>query len=125
MTAILSAVFFTILLVAANTMAQSVRERTEELGVLKAMGFTHTQVLCLVLGEACFLAGLGGAAGLGLAAMLIAGGDPTRGALPVFYFPADDAAIGASLALVLGLLSGALPAWQAMRLRIADALRRV
>jgi putative ABC transport system permease protein len=65
MIAILSAVFFTILLVAGNTMAQAVRERTEELGVLKALGFTNGQVLALVLAESCFLAMLGGFLGPG------------------------------------------------------------
>jgi putative ABC transport system permease protein len=123
--AILAAVFFTILLVAGNTMAQSVRERTEEIGALKAMGFTHQQVLALVLAESCLLAAVGGGAGLTLAAMMIAAGDPTRGALPVFYFPARDAVLGVALAFGLGIVSGAFPAWQAMRLRIAEALRRV
>lgn len=123
-TAILGAVFFTILLVAANTMAQSVRERTEELGVLKAMGFGQGQVLALVLAESCLLAGLGGTAGLGVAALLISAGDPTNGALPVFYFPPRDVVLGLGIALALGLVSGAMPAWQAMRLEIADALRR-
>jgi putative ABC transport system permease protein len=123
-TAILGAVFFTILLVAANTMAQSVRERSEELGVLKAMGFGQGQVLALVLAESCLLAGLGGGAGLAAAGLLISAGDPTNGALPVFYFPWRDVLLGAAIALVLGLVSGAMPAWQAMRLQIADALRR-
>ena len=123
-TAILSAVFFTILLVAGNTMAQSVRERSEELGVLKAMGFGQGQVLALVLAESCLLAGLGGGAGLAAAGLLISAGDPTNGALPVFYFPWRDVLLGAAIALVLGLVSGAMPAWQAMRLQIADALRR-
>lgn len=122
--AILSAVFFTILLVAGNTMAQSVRERTEEIGALKALGFTHGQVLALVLAESCTLALAGGGMGLVLAAALIAAGDPTRGALPVFYFPARDALWGVGLALALGVVSGAVPAWQAGRLRIAEALRR-
>jgi putative ABC transport system permease protein len=123
--AILSAVFFTILLVAGNTMAQAVRERTEEIGALKALGFTHQQVLGLVLAESCCLALAGGGAGLALAAALIAAGDPTRGALPVFYFPARDAVLGVVLAAALGVVSGAFPAWQAGRLRIAEALRRV
>ncbi len=70
-TAILTAVFFTILLVAGNAMAQTVRERIRELAVLKALGFTHRGVLGLVLGESCFLALLGGLAGLGLAYFLI------------------------------------------------------
>ncbi len=122
--AILSAVFFTILLVAGNTMAQSVRERTGELGVLKALGFTNGQMLSLVLAESCLLAVLGGALGLGLAWWFISTGDPTRGALPVFYFPARDRVTGLLLALTLGLVTGIMPAVQAMRLRIADALRR-
>lgn len=123
-TAILTAVFFTILLVAGNTMAQSVRERTEELGVLKAVGFTHRQVLRLVLAESCLLAGLGAALGLTLGYLLVAGGDPTGGALPVFYFPPEDVARGGGLGLLLGLASGVLPALQAMRLQVAEALRR-
>jgi putative ABC transport system permease protein len=122
--AILSAVFFTILLVAGNTVAQSVRERTEELGVLKAMGFTNALVLALVLAESCLLACLGGGLGLGLAWMLIARGDPTHGALNVFYFPIKDLVAGVVLALALGLVTGLIPAWQAGRLRIADALRK-
>lgn len=125
MTAILSAVFFTILLVSGNTMAQAVRERTEELGVLKALGFTNTSVLWLVLAESCFLAVLGGGAGLGLAALLISAGDPTRGALPMFYFPISSLVLGIILVLLLGMVSGILPAVQAMRLRIAEGLRRM
>jgi putative ABC transport system permease protein len=124
MAAILSAVFFTILLVAGNTMAQSVRERAEELGVLKALGFTHGRVLVLVLAESCLLALLGGAVGLAIAYALIARGDPTGGTLPMFYFPHADLARGFGYALILGLTAGWLPAWQAGRLRIADALRR-
>ena len=124
MLAILSAVFFTILLVAGNTMAQAVRERTEELGVLKALGFANGQVLALVLAESCFLSGLGGALGLGLAWLLISAGDPTRGALPIFYFPTRDLMFGVALVLALGLVTGILPALQAMRLRVAEALRR-
>jgi len=124
MVAILSAVFFTILLVAGNTMAQSVRERLEELGVLKAMGFTNWQMLVLVLAESCFLAVLGGAAGLATAWWLIAKGDPTGGSLPIFYFPTASLLLGSAFILALGIIAGILPAWQAMRLQIADALRR-
>jgi putative ABC transport system permease protein len=122
---ILSAVFFTILLVSGNTMSQSVRERTGELGVLKAMGFTSAQVLALVLAESCLLAGLGGGLGLALALVMIARGDPTGGMLPLFYFPTLDVLTGAGYSLALGLLAGIFPALQAMRLRVADALRRM
>ncbi|HEX3555212.1 MAG TPA: FtsX-like permease family protein [Thermoanaerobaculia bacterium] len=123
---VLAAVFFTILLVAGNTMAQSVRERTSELAVLKTLGFGNGQVLALVLAESCLLAALGGALGLAIGwALITAGGDPTHGNLPVFYFPPPDVALGAGLTLLLGLVTGLLPAIQAMRLRIVDALRRV
>jgi len=122
---IMSAVFFTILLVSGNTMSQAVRERTGELGVLKAMGFTNAQVLTLVLAESCVLATLGGGLGLGLAALMISRGDPTGGMLPLFYFPPTDVLTGVGLSLALGLVAGIFPAHHAMRLRVADALRRM
>jgi putative ABC transport system permease protein len=122
---IMSAVFFTILLVSGNTMSQAVRERTGELGVLKAMGFTSAQVLLLVLAESCVLAVLGGGLGVGLAALMIARGDPTGGMLPLFYFPPLDVLRGVAMSLALGLVAGIFPALHAMRLRVADALRRM
>lgn len=122
---ILGAVFFTILLVTANTMAQAVRERTGELGVLKAIGFASWQVLCLVLAESCFLAIVGGGIGLGLALLLTSGGDPTGGLLPLFFFPTHDLVIGFAISVLLGVFAGILPALQAMKLRVADALRRM
>ncbi|MCF7674196.1 MAG: ABC transporter permease [Akkermansiaceae bacterium] len=122
--AVVGAVFFTILLVAGNTMAQSVRERTGELGVLKALGFTHFMVLVLVLAESCCIAILGGLGGLGLAWLIIASGNPVPGLLPVFYLPPATLVQGALLAVALGVVAGLLPAWQAMRLKVADALRR-
>jgi putative ABC transport system permease protein len=122
--AILSAVFFTILLISGNTMAQAVRERTEEVGVLKAMGFTNGLVLLLVLAESCLIAAAGGLAGLAVAWLVAAGGSPAPTILPVFYLPSRYLVIGAALALALGIVAGILPALEAMRLRISDALRR-
>ena len=122
--AILSAVFFTILLVAGNTMAQAVRERVSELGVMKAVGFTDTQVLAFVLFESCLIAIVGGGIGLLLGWLMVSAGDPTNGALPVFFFPPRDIIIGVTVALVLGIVTGLLPAIQAMRLNTVDALRR-
>jgi putative ABC transport system permease protein len=124
MIAILAAVLFTILLVVANTMAQAVRERTSELAVLKTLGFRDGAVLALVLAESVFIAVLGGVTGLGLAWLFVQQGDPTGGLLPIFALPARDVALGAALIVGLGLVAGALPAMQAMRLRITDALRR-
>ena len=100
------------------------RERTSELAVLKTVGFSNGRTLGLVLAESCLLAIVGGGAGLALGALAIAGGDPTHGFLPFFYFPSRDAVIGAVLVVVLGVVAGILPAIQAMRLRIVDALRR-
>jgi putative ABC transport system permease protein len=123
-TAILSAVFFTILLVAGNTMAQAVRERTGEIGVLKALGFGNGQVLAMVLGESLLMTAVAGGVGLGLGWLLVSQGDPTGGFLPIFFFPPEDLALGAALVVLLGLAAGALPALGAMRLRTVDALRR-
>lgn len=123
-TAIVSAVFFTILLVAGNTMGQAVRERTEEIGVLKAMGFSNGLVLGVVLAESFLIAGLAGLAGLGLAWLISLGGSPVPAMLPVFYLPPRDLLFGVALVVALGFLAGILPALQAMRLQIAVALRR-
>ena len=123
-TAIVSAVFFTILLVAGNTMAYTVRERTNELAVLKAIGFTNTGVLGLVLGEALVLTAVGGGIGLALAWLLVAAGDPTNGSLPVFFIPLQDLLVGVFMILVLAFVVGILPARAAQRLEVSDALRR-
>jgi putative ABC transport system permease protein len=122
---ILGAVFFTILLVTGSTMSQAVRERIGELGVLKAIGFTNGQVLSLVLAESCLLTVLGGVLGLALAWVMTARGDPTGGMLPMFFFPVHDVLIGLGISVALGLITGILPAQQAMRLRVAEALRRM
>jgi putative ABC transport system permease protein len=124
MVAISVAVLFTILLVAGNTMAQSIRERTSELAVLKTVGFSDGKILGLVLAESCAIAIVGGVIGLVIGWVITEQGDPTGGMLPSFYLPGRDLVIGALLVLVLGLLAGILPAWQASRLRIVDALRR-
>jgi len=122
---ILGAVFFTILLVAGNTMAQSVRERTSELAVLKTLGFTDRRLLVLVLAESCLIAVAGGLIGLGVAWLLISRGDPTGGALPGFFLPTRALAAGLAAVLGLGIVAGIFPAIRAMRLQIVDALRRV
>jgi putative ABC transport system permease protein len=122
--AVLSAVFFTILLVAGNTMNQSVSERTGEIGVLKAMGFTGPLVLVLVLVESCLIALTGGLGGLGSAWGMLTLKNPVASVLPVFYVPESALLLGSGLALALGLIAGALPAWHALRIRTAEALRR-
>jgi len=120
-----AAAILMILLVAANTMAQSIRERTNELAVLKTLGYGDGRVLSMVLLESCVLAIAGGFTGLALSwALVTIGGDPTGAFLPAFYLPARDVVVGAVMILGLGFAAGAVPAWQAGRLRIVDALRR-
>lgn len=120
-----SVVFFTLLLVTGNTMAIAVRERTGELAVLKTVGFSGPGVLALILAEAVLIAGQGGLIGLGLAKLFTLGGDPTRGLLGTFYLSWGSLGLGFMLALGVGAVAGILPAVAAMRLRVADALRRV
>ena len=124
MMSIVAAVFFTILLVAGNTMAYAVRERTNELAVLKAVGFTDSGVLGLVLGESFLLTAIGGGIGLALAWLMVSAGDPTNGFLVTFFIPGRDMVYGVILIAVMAFVAGILPAMQAQRLRIADALRR-
>jgi putative ABC transport system permease protein len=121
--AIGSVVFFTLLLVTGNTMAIAVRERTNELATLKAIGFTSKFVLGLVLAESLLIAALGGAIGL-VVAHLIAGPELTQG-LILLYLPLSAIALGLGIALGTGFLAGVIPAWNAMRLNVAAALRRL
>lgn len=118
-------VFFTLLLVTGNTMAIAVRERTGELAVLKAVGYSDRFVLLFVLGESLLIALFGGALGLGLAKLFTLGGDPTRGLLPFFFLPGKAILAGLVVTLAVGAASGLIPAIGAMRLRVVDALRRV
>ena len=122
---ILGAVFFTILLVTGSTMSQAVRERIGEIGVLKAIGFTNGQVLALVLAESCLLTVIGGGLGLSFAYLATAAGDPTHGMLPRYFLPAGDLWLGLAISVILGLFTGFFPALQAMRLQVAEALRRM
>jgi len=118
-------VFFTLLLVTGNTMAIAVRERTGELAVLKAVGYSDRFVLLFVLFESLLIAVIGGALGLGLAKLFTLGGDPTRGLLPFFFLPGKAVLAGLGVTLAVGAVSGIIPAIGAMRLRVVDALRRV
>ncbi len=118
-------VFFTLLLVTGNTMAIAVRERTAELAVLKAVGYSDRFVLALVLVESVAIAAGGGGLGILLAKGLTLLGDPTHGMLPFFYLPTKPMFTGVAVALLVGIASGILPAIGAMRLRVVNALRRV
>ena len=119
------AVFFTMLLVSGNTMAQAVRERTNELAVLKTLGFSDTRVMLLVLGESLMITIIGGLIGTLLALFVVTKTGAVLSAyLSAFVLTGKALAIAVMLMLLLGFISGVLPAARASRLRIADALRR-
>ena len=122
-TAIMGAVFFTLLLLTGNTMAQAVRERIPELAVLKTIGFSNRSALALVLAESVLLVALGGLLGLGLASVVIVGVSANSGGmLPMDRVPTDTWLMGLALMLLIGVVVGLLPALRAMRLKIVDAL---
>jgi putative ABC transport system permease protein len=124
-TVIATAVFFTMLLVTANTMAQSVRERISEIAVLKTLGYSKRVVATLVLAESLVITTIGGVAGLGLAALAADSlGDVLAQYFPVIGIPASAYVTGAVLIVVLSAIAALLPSVEAWRLRITDALRK-
>ncbi len=119
---ILFAVFFTLLLVVGNTMAQSVRERVPELAVLKTLGFSDGSVLGFVLAEAVALCAIGGLVGLAIATLLGAMIEKGTGGQFQLSVGGYVWAIGLATILVMSLAVGLLPALRAQRLKIVDAL---
>ncbi|MBV8784113.1 MAG: FtsX-like permease family protein [Gammaproteobacteria bacterium] len=121
--AIMGAVFFTLVLLTGNTMAHAVRERIPELAILKTVGFGSRSILALVLAEASALLVLGAVAGLALSAVVV---DVVRAKLgnsiPLNPVGTEIWLRGLALAVLVGLMVGALPALRGMRLRIVDAL---
>ena len=119
-------VFFTLLLVTGNTMDISVRERTSELAVFKAIGFSDRAVLFFVLAESLAIALIGGVIGLLSALLLIPVlAKALSGLLPNLILSPTMLASGLLVALLVGLASGLLPGLGAMHMRVVNALRRV
>jgi putative ABC transport system permease protein len=127
-TSICSVVIFTIVLVAANTMAMSIRERVREIGILKALGFRKAQVLSLLLGESVILAVVGALLG-SLGAKVVFSGARlaavTGGMITRINVTPATLALCASIGLFVGIVSAGIPAWQASARRVVDALRDV
>ncbi|HEX7324651.1 MAG TPA: FtsX-like permease family protein [Rhodanobacteraceae bacterium] len=126
-TGIMAAVFFTLILLTGNTMAQAVRERIPELAVLKTIGFSNRSVLGLVLAESVLLVFIGGVIGMGLSTVVM----KLASTKVQIVGPSSSAAMGIdgsvwgiaiALMIVIGLVVGILPAWRGMRLKIVDAL---
>ena len=121
--AIMAAVFFTVLLLTANTLSQAMRERIPELAVLKTLGFSNATVCGLVLGESVLLLLMGGLGGLLASTLLLPALNGKLGAqLPPLSVTPGSWALGLAIMLGIGLLVGLPPALRAMRLRIVDAL---
>jgi len=125
------AVAFTILLVTANTMSIAVRERQQEIAVLKTLGFPSRLVMTLILGEAILIAAMGGLIGILLSKAILKIlpevpmiGDVVAG-FPNFGLSPQTTAIGVAVALLLGLAAGLFPAMTGYRSRIAESLRQI
>lgn len=124
-TVIVVAVFFTLLLVTANSMGQSIRERTSEIGVMKTLGFSSAQVTQLVLAESLLITFIGGVIGMFIGWLSVKGlAEAMKQFLPLLMIPPSAFVLSAICMLILGVLSGAIPCWQAWNLKITDALRR-
>ena len=124
--AICGAVTFTILLVSANTISMSVRERVREVGILKTLGFTTGNILSIIVGEAVFIAGVGGLLGSLFAAFLcdsVKRAPMMAGFFHDLSFTSGVAAAAFGVALFIGLVSSLVPAWGAAKTSILDSLR--
>jgi putative ABC transport system permease protein len=122
---VVGAAFVTILMVVGNTMAMSVRERTREIGVLKTLGFPRGRILKLLLGESILLALLGGIPGMAMAFLAtLAMRESIANFVPGLAVTPDIYVAALALMLTLGFVTGIIPAVNAMRLRIVNAMGR-
>ena len=120
---VLAAVLFSIAIVCAQTMSQSVRERTAEWGVLRALGFQRAQVGWLVLTEALLITLLGALPGLLCAQLILLAARGALGSLAVSLLEPTTLAVAFVVVLVLALFAGLAPSLRVQRMRIVDALR--
>jgi putative ABC transport system permease protein len=120
-----SAVVLTMLLVSANTMMMSARERTREMGILKAIGFSDGHIFRLIVAEALTISAIGAAVGIGAGYLLanVLHYNPKPDFFPVFFLPSESILLAGGIAGLTGLLSGIVPAVAGMRLKAVEALR--
>ncbi len=123
--AILSAVFFTILLVTGNTISQSVRERTTDLAVLKTLGYQDNQIFIMVLLESLFLILLGVFTGLGMSLLSIPAINAASGGLMegLFFLTTEKLLLACFIGVLVSFVSSIMPAYKALNLKVVDALR--
>lgn len=126
LTWVIGAAFATILMIVGTTMVMAVNERTREIAVLKTLGFTEPRIFRMVLGESLLLSFIGGLIGLGFAALASsAASTAMQGFLPQFGLSLTNALTALVLMAALGLVTGLLPAWNATRVRISEALGKI
>jgi len=125
-TSIISAVFFTLLLVTANTMSQSVRERTSDIAILKSLGYKDMQIFISILLESNFIILIGAAFGLGFTVMTVPLIDQASGGLTggLIVFDIFQVLRGILIGVLMASLAGILPAYQAYKLKVVDALAK-
>lgn len=122
---VVGAAMITILMIVGNTLFGAIRERAREIAVLKTLGFNASRITRIVLAEALLIITLGGLAGLALAAFLLTGlVDSLAAITPDLAMTGNVVLLGLALMLLLGLVSGIVPAWNAIRLNAASAFRR-
>ena len=122
---VVGAAFATILMIVGTTMVMAVRERTKEIAVMKTLGFTSPRISRLVIGESLLLTLIGGLLGIGaswLAITVLA--SAVAGILPGFALMPDTVLIAVGLMVLLGLITGAAPAYNALNIKIAEALSK-
>jgi putative ABC transport system permease protein len=123
---ICGAVLFTTLLVCANTMAMSIRERTREVAVLRTLGFTRGSILKLLLSESIVISLIGGLLGIALGTVVILFMSQPGIGLPVsMHMTAATALVVMLVATLVGIVSGLIPSYRASNLGIVDALRHI
>ncbi|MCY3021126.1 MAG: FtsX-like permease family protein, partial [Planctomycetota bacterium] len=122
-----SAVVLTMLLISANTMIMNARERTREIGILKAIGFSDGRIFLLLTGEALVISGLGVVLGAGSAFLMfnVVHYNPVPSMFPIFWLPTESFFAAFGIAAVIGFVSGLVPAVSGMRLKATEALRSV
>ena len=123
LTLVTGAAFATILMIVGTTMVMAINERTREIAVMKTLGFPAPRIFTHVLGESVLLSLVGGLAGIALAALLLGGlGAALAGSFPGLRLSADIFGVGLAIMIGFGVVTGLLPAINAMRVNIVDAL---
>jgi putative ABC transport system permease protein len=122
---VMGAAFFTILLIVGNAMAGAIRERTGEIAVMKTVGFTSSRIAGIVIGETLLISLIGGVIGVALAVFVIAAIRSTGAFFGPMALTPQIGLTAVALMVLLGVLTGAIPAWNAMRVNVVTAFRRI